>query len=130
MILPAAQEIRDDVALQKVAYGLASAQELARQVDADDRVPLRKSHFMEWDVALKPGIVDEDINRAELLQHAVEHLLYLLFLRDVRFVRVCFRSGSTDLAHHRVRVILAADIIHHHVGAGLPQRNCGGLTDA
>jgi hypothetical protein len=28
MILPAAQEIRDDVALQKVAYGLASAQEL------------------------------------------------------------------------------------------------------
>ena len=85
---------------------------------------------MEGGVALKPGIVDEDVDRAELFQHAAEHLLDLLFLRDVRLVRVCFRSGSTDLAHHRVRVILAADIIHNLVGAGLPQRNCGGLTDA
>src|SRR5262249_13992979 len=72
-----ARSLRDDVALQKVAYGLASAQELARQVDADDRVPLRKSHFMEWGVALKPGIVDEDVDRAELFQHAAEHLLDL-----------------------------------------------------
>src|SRR5262249_59003558 len=119
-----------DAAIEEMPNRFPSAQELTRQIYTDYGIPLGKRHFMECGVALEPSIVDEDVNPPEFLERASEHLLDLLFLRDVRLVRVRVCSGSTDLVDHRIRAILAGHVIYHHVGASLTQCDCGALTDS
>ena len=41
------------------------------------RVPLRERHLVERRVLLQAGVVDEDVDRAELARHALEHRLHL-----------------------------------------------------
>src|SRR5437868_9010696 len=79
-----ARDGRDDAAAHEFENGFASAQELARQVDGDDGVPLLQAHRMERCVSLQPGIVDEDIDGAEFGDCAPEHFLHLPFFGDVR----------------------------------------------
>ena len=81
MILPAAQEtsLRTPRRLNS-RDRLAGAQELAGQVDADHRVPLLERHLLEGRVLLQAGVGDQDVDRAERLEHPGEHRLDLILL--------------------------------------------------
>ena len=63
MILPAAHETSGHhAAALELADRFARAQELAGQVHADHRVPLRERQSLERRVLLQPGVVDEDVD--------------------------------------------------------------------
>ena len=64
----------------ELLHRFTGAEELARQVNADDGVPLVECHFLKLRVLLETGVVDKDIDRAELLEHLDEHLADLLLI--------------------------------------------------
>ena len=64
----------------ELLHRFAGAEELARQVDADDGAPLVECHFLKLRVLLETGVVDKDIDRAELLEHPGEHIFDLFLV--------------------------------------------------
>ena len=68
---------------QKLADRLLDAQELSRQIDAEDLVPLLEGHVDGARVALDAGVGDEDVDRPERLQRLLEERLDIVRLRDI-----------------------------------------------
>src|SRR5207249_7087261 len=56
--------LHDPTALE-LAHRLASAEELAGEVDADDGVPLLEREVLEGSVALQAGVADQDVDGAK-----------------------------------------------------------------
>src|SRR5262249_13957519 len=70
----------------KFAYGLTGTEELSGHVDADHSVPLLEGHLVKGRIALQSGVVDQNVDSAKLIEHALKHRLDLVFLGDVGFV--------------------------------------------
>jgi hypothetical protein len=51
---------------------------------AGDRVPIVVAHFVNEIVAGDPGIIDENIERAEAQRHLLDHMFDLVGDRDIR----------------------------------------------
>ena len=60
-----------------------ATEEAALEVDVQDTVPLRRCDFEEGGVVLDAGVVDQDVEPAELLYNGLDHLLDLCRLRDI-----------------------------------------------
>ena len=78
MILPSrATATAVHLAVHELAHRLARAQELAGEVHTDDEVPVRERHVVNVGVALQAGVVDQDVQRPEGVDHLLEHRLHL-----------------------------------------------------
>src|SRR5206468_2110970 len=77
-----------DAATFEFADGFSRAQELASEIYVQDELPVRERHVLDPGVFLKTGVVHEDIDGAELLDHLLEHGLHLVLFADVGLVRI------------------------------------------
>ena len=103
---------------------------LTGKIHADHDIPLGQRHLIECRILLQAGIVNENVDRSEFLDHLSEHLLYLLFLRNIGLKRKGPATRSGYSVDYGLRHIISAHIVHHHVRACFPQRNRDGFTDA
>src|SRR3954449_9564445 len=62
---------------------LSGAEKLAREIDADDFVPLFKRHVMKRRIPLQSGIVHHDVQSSKPTYSAGEHRLDVLLVADV-----------------------------------------------
>ena len=114
----------------ELAHRLARAEELAGQIDGDHLVPLRQRHLFERRVLLQPGVVDEDVDGAELPSHPVEHLPHVVLVGDIAAVGVALAAAAAlHLLDHRLGVGGPADVVDHHVGAGMTEADGDPLAD-
>jgi hypothetical protein len=68
-----AGEVGPDPLAPEGPHGLARAEELAGEVDADDGVPVLERHLFKGSVLLQAGVRHQDVDAAELASHAGEH---------------------------------------------------------
>jgi hypothetical protein len=133
MILPAEQDTAGCTPRRlnsRTASRAQRAEELAGQIDGNDLVPLRERHFVERRVLLQAGVVDQDVDRAELPTHAIEHLPHVVFVGNVAAVGVAIAAAAApDLLDHRLGIGGPADVVDHHVGAGVPEAYRDPLAD-
>ncbi len=89
------------------------AEEGAGQVDVDDLLPLR--HVERADLAERhdAGVVDQNVELAELVDRGRDRGLPLVGLRDVEVDVAC---GFTDLVGQCL-ALLVEDVADHHLGA-------------
>jgi hypothetical protein len=80
-----------------VAAGIESAQKRAAQVDGDNAVERFLGVVQKFGAVHDPGVADEDIDTAEALLCAGEHVLDRLTVRNVHpagFQRAAFCTGE------------------------------------
>src|ERR671918_1482500 len=109
---------------------LAGAEELAGEVDADHGVPGVERHLLEARVLLQAGVADQDVDRAELIEHRGEHRLALVLLADVGPVGIGVAAFVADLGDHLLGRLALGGVVDHHVGAGPAERQRHALADA
>ena len=129
-ILPAEQDTAGCTRSARTRAPPRGHEELAGQdTDIHHPVPLRQRHLLESGVLLQPGIVDEDVDGAELPAHPVEHLSHVVFAGDVAAMCVAAGAASPDLVDDRLRLGIVFDVVHHHIGAGMPEADRDPLAD-
>src|SRR5262249_14064142 len=97
----------------------ARAEELACKVHVEDELPIRERHFIDRRVLLQAGIVDEDVNRAELLNHLFEHRLDLVLLCDIGTMSEAVSAISRDLIDDFFSGLRPGYIIYNDIRAGV-----------
>ena len=108
-----------------VGRGVARGRERALQVHLDHGIPLALVHVGEHAVAQDAGVVDEDVEPAEMRDRRVDHRLGALPAADVLAVGDRLAAGlldrGDDLAGGRGVLARAvhpgADVVDHHLGA-------------
>ena len=101
-------------------------------------VPVRHFHLGEALVAQDAGVIYQDVDAPPLVQGLLDHGADLLLAGHVGAVGDRFTAGGLDLFDHFLRrfagtagaVAGAAEIIDHHLGAQLRQRQRVGFTQA
>ncbi len=83
--------------LAPVRGGVLRRREVALEVDGDDGVPLLLGHVHEHPVAEDPGVVDEDVEAAELVDRLLDHATGAREVGDVLAVRDRLAAGGADL---------------------------------
>src|SRR5262249_3476450 len=68
------------------------AEKLSGEVDTDYRVPLSQRHLLEGRVLLQASVVYQNVDRAKLFEHPLEHPADLLFVRDIRLYCQCLSA--------------------------------------
>ena len=71
-------------------------------------------------VALQAGVVDQDVDRAEFLDHPREHRLHLVLLTDVGLMRVGDAAASPDRGNHLLGLLGLGHIVDDHSAPALP----------
>jgi hypothetical protein len=66
--------------------------------DVEHLLPLLERHLLERHVALQPGVVDQDVERAEALERLREHPLDVRSPGDVALDRERLAASGLDLA--------------------------------
>jgi hypothetical protein len=81
-------------------------------------------------VLLQAGVVDEDVDGAELPTHSVEHLPHVVFVGDVAAMGIAVAAAAApDFLDHRLGIGGPADVVDYHVGAGVPEADRDPLAD-
>ena len=124
------RNIGRDAAPQKFPYRFTRAQELAREIDRDHRVPLFERHILETGIALKASVVHENIDRAEFFSHPGEHRLDLIFPAHVRLKCEGPAAALFYDLHDAVGFLRTRDVINHDIGAGFAQREGARFANA
>ena len=96
MILPAAQETSLRMP-RRLNSRMASREQRNWPVRFTSRTNCQSASVI-WSmrrVLLEAGVVDEDVDRAELLDHLLEHRLHFVLLGDVGLVRVDIRAATS-----------------------------------
>ena len=107
------RNIRHHPAPQKFPHRFARAQELAREIDRDHRVPLFERHLIETGIALKTRVIHENIDRAEFLPHPGEHRLDLIFPAHIGLKRERTAAALFNDVDDAVGVLRTRDVIDH-----------------
>ena len=90
--------------------------------DVEDFAPRGVAHLGEGFFAPQRRIVDEDIDRAELLHGRIRHRLHRYGVGDVADMDQCLAAGSLDLARDRFRLGAVAARVHDDGRTTLRQR--------
>ncbi len=104
--------------------------ENAVEVDSQNFVPHHLGHLEERLVTGDSGVVDEDVDGAEVLGHGVDHGFGVRLARDVGLIGI---GLNTELARGAADLVRRFDgilIVDGHRRAGLGQNQRGGLADA
>ena len=114
---------------RSICWASACAEEHAGQVDGDDLVPigLRQRFIRAQDG--DAGVVHGDVQAAEVLGDAADHLLHLCPLRDVATHPQGVATQEADL-FDRLQARSLVEVDNGHVGAGLGQRDRATVADA
>jgi predicted pyridoxine 5'-phosphate oxidase superfamily flavin-nucleotide-binding protein len=112
------------------ADGFSGAKELSREVDIQDELPIGERHVLNSRIFLEAGIVDEDVDRAELMDHPLEHRLDFVLLADIRAMGEDICAATRGFFHDSIGSFGAGDVVDHHVGPSLGQRDGNGLANA
>src|SRR5579872_6909238 len=107
----------------------AATQELAGQVDRDNRVPVGQRHLGKGRVALQPGIGDQDVDATKPLDMGAEHRLDLGLVRDIGPDRDGVAAAPADVRGGCLGLLGPADIIDRHVGPGGAETERDGEAD-
>ena len=107
-----ARKLRLRAAAPELAHRLARTQKLPGQVDVDDLAPLRQRHVVQRGVLLQPGVVDDDVDAAELGHRALEHDLHLVFVADVGVHRDGLAAGTADVGHDLLGTLLPTCLLY------------------
>ena len=78
---------------------------------------------------MKTGVVHEDIDGAELLDHLLEHGLHLVLFADVGLVRINVRAATHRFLHDGLGGFRTRDVVHDHIGSRVCQRKRDGLAN-
>ena len=119
-----------DAAAQKLARRLALSEELPREVDVDDGVPLLEGHLGERRVALQPGVAHRDVQGAEVVDRLGKHRDDLVFFAHIGLDRDGASPEPFDRMGDLFRRFRLGHIVHHDVGTGLRETERHGLADA
>ncbi len=103
--------------------------ERALEVHAHDRVEVVLGHVEDHGVADDPGVVHQDVERAERLDRGVDHLPGRVEVGDVAVVGNRVAAPLLDELHDGVGILLAgavapnraAEVVDHDLGAVLGQ---------
>jgi len=95
--------------------------ERRREVERDDRVPLLGREVLDRGDMLHPGIVDEDVDRADLVHHRGDGAR----VHEVRAV-----VGRAQLLAQRGNGVRLAEAVENHLGALGRQSTRDGQADA
>src|SRR5208283_4767507 len=101
----------DDAApalLQHGADHRLDEQERASQVGVEDFVPVGALHAHDQLIAGDAGIVDQDVDLAELREGGLHFGLDLLFVADVHLERGSFPALTLDLAGELLQLFMIA----------------------
>ena len=123
------------------ADGVLGAQERAAEVDAEHLVEGGRGQSVGVLGDLNAGVVDEEVDRTELVGHRLEHGLHLVLVRDVGFDEDGLATGGPHLVHAALdaavdgllggfRPLDRAHVIDADVHTLLTQPDGDGLTDA
>jgi hypothetical protein len=126
MILPAAQL----TSLRTPRRLNSRTQELAGEIHIEHELPVGERHLVHGRVLLQPGVVHENVDGAELLDHLLEHRLHLVLPGDVRLVGIDICAATRGFLHHSLGRLGPRDVIHHHIRSGVSQRDGHGLANA
>ncbi|MNR28926.1 hypothetical protein D3C85_1462750 [compost metagenome] len=101
--------------------------EHGRQVEGDDLVPAFQRKLLHRRHVLDPGVVDQDVDAAELALGQGEQRFDLGHVRQVGRVMDCLHPVPGDLGQRRARV---AEAVEHDVGACAGQHLGNAQADA
>ncbi|MNH27825.1 hypothetical protein D3C79_879520 [compost metagenome] len=101
--------------------------EHGRQVDGDDRIPALHREVFDRRHMLDAGIVDENVDAAELAHRVGEQVLDLRHVAEVRRVMADPGTVAGDFGNRRAGI---AKAIEDQVGAGLGQYLGNAQADA
>ncbi len=96
---PAADRLARLGAVAPVGGGVVQRTERALEVDVDDRVPLLLGHVDDHPVAQDPGVVDEDVELAEVVDRLLDQLARGGEVGDVGAVDDRLAPECLDLPH-------------------------------
>ena len=103
----------------------AAGVEGAAQVRVDDLLPVLVAHARDQRVARDAGVVDEDVDVAELRLDALDQRLRLRGIADVRTHR-----DAADLRRDRLGRLVPGAVVHGHARAAARQLARDGGADA
>jgi hypothetical protein len=115
---------------QKFAHRGARAQELAGEIDREHLVPLRQGQLVERCVLLQAGVVDQDVDGAELLDHGAEHGAHLRLIRNVGAQGEGAHPLGADLLGEAQRLVFVGDVVDDDIRPRLPERERDRPADA
>ena len=119
-----------DPATQKFTHGFASAQELASQIDANNRVPLCEAHFVKGGIALQSGVIDQDVDRSEMRDGLGEHLPDLFLLAHVGAYHHGITATGSNLIGNALGFVRVCDVVDRHIRARCAEGESAGFADA
>src|SRR5206468_4719935 len=106
------------------------AEERPLEIHVEDEVPVLFAHLEERDAGIDAGVVDEDVQAAERLHHAPQHLLDL---RQARYVARDERRARARLSYLRGDALSGrpvVEIVDPDVGAVTSKRDRHAATDS
>ena len=109
----------DDGALAELLHmrdGILGAHELAFEVDRQAAVPIFAGGIQHRFVHSNPGIIDQDIDLAEVIQGRLDHGFDLVFIRDIAFDKDGLAAGFAQLFGSFMAFFIVP-IHHNHFGA-------------
>src|SRR3569833_176096 len=71
-------------------------QECTDQTRVDDTAELSEGEVLETLADVRTGVVDEDVDRTELLLHGFAHRGYILLIGHIRGEELCFAARRDD----------------------------------
>ena len=116
--------------LQHRAGHRPGAEEHAREIEIENRLPVGGFHPHQQAIAGDPGVVDQHIDAAAFFKNGRHQLLHLLLLAHISLEGVGLATSCADGAHHLLGSIGRAGVVHHHFRAGLSQLQGDGTADA
>src|SRR3990170_3836462 len=108
-------------ALYHVRQRRVRAVEYAAQVGRDHLLPLLDTHPADGTVAVDAGVVDQDVDAAELLDRGVDHALDVIRVGDSRLNSDRLLPLVLELCQQLLRLLLALEVVDHDLAAVVRQ---------
>ena len=91
---------------------------------------MRKRHLVNRRILLESGVINQDVDSAELIAHGLEHLGDIIFIRNVGTISERSVAVTAQFIDHGLRFVFAGDIIDADTRAGMTKRKGDGPTYA
>ena len=100
---------------EQVVHERLRREEDAFEVDVQDPVIVRLRNLDEWGVLLDPGVVDEDVERPELLDRLIDQAAGLVGAGEIRLDQHATTAGRFDFGQRLSRLAVDVEIVDDDV---------------
>ena len=122
-------DVDDAGAFTEVFHGSLRGEQETEDVHVEDLVVVLFGEGIDGEELLDAGVVDEDVEVAEVLDGCVDEALSLSGLRDIATDGDGFATGGCDGGDHIVRTSLAGGVVDDDGGALRGERFGDGGSD-